>query len=79
MLKTSISDYEKSSVVTYPFYFINRQSVHKTYCMQRIKKILMREVFPAIALNQYFPVFHYIVDNKLVFYIITFNISLTIN
>ena len=24
MLETSMSDYEKSSVVTYPFYFINR-------------------------------------------------------
>ena len=53
MLKTSMSDYEKSSVVTYPFYFINRQSIHKTHRMQRIKKILMREVFPAIALNIY--------------------------
>ena len=51
MLKTSMSDYEKSSMVTYPFYFINRQSIHKTNCMQRIKKILMREVFPAIALK----------------------------
>ena len=51
MLKTSMSDYEKSSVVTYPFYFINRQSIHKTNCMQIIKKILMREVFPAIALK----------------------------
>ena len=46
-----MSDYEKSSVVTYPFYFINRQSIHKTNCMQRIKKILMREVFSAIALG----------------------------
>ena len=52
MLKTSMSDYEKSSVVTYPFYFINRQSILKTNCVQRIKKILMREVFPAIALNK---------------------------
>ena len=51
MLKTSMSDYEKSSMVTYPFYFINRKSIHKTNCMQKIKKILMREVFPAIALN----------------------------
>ena len=51
MLVTSMSDYEKSSAVTYPFYFINRQSMHKTICMQRIKKILMREVFPAIALK----------------------------
>ena len=51
MLKTSMSDYEKSSVVTYPFYFINRQSIHKTNCMQRIKKVLMWVVFPAIALN----------------------------
>ena len=51
MLKTSMSDYEKSSMVTYPFYFINRQSIHKTNCMQRIKNILMREVFPAIALK----------------------------
>ena len=50
-MKTSMSDYEKSSVVTYPFYFINRQSIHKTNCMQRIKQILMREIFPAIALN----------------------------
>ena len=40
MLKTSMSDYEKSSMVTYPFYFINRQSIHKTHCMQRIKKDL---------------------------------------
>ena len=52
MLKTSMSDYEKSSVVAYHFYFINRQSIHKTNCMQRLKKILMREVFPAIALNR---------------------------
>ena len=51
ILKTSISDYEKSSVVTYLFYFINRHSIHKRNCMQRIKKILMREVFPAIALK----------------------------
>ena len=51
MLKTSMSDYEKSSVVIYPFYFINLQSIHKTNCMQRIKKILMREVIPAIALK----------------------------
>ena len=51
MLKTSMSDYEKLSVVTYPFYFINRQSIHKTNCVQRIKKILMREVFLAIALK----------------------------
>ena len=51
MLKTSMSDYEKSSLVTYPFYFINLQSIHNEKCMQRIKKILMREVFPAIALK----------------------------
>ena len=44
-------DYEKASVVTYLFYFINWQSIHKINCMQRIKKILMREVFPAIALK----------------------------
>ena len=41
--------YEKSSLVTYPFYFINRQPILKTNCLQIIKKILMREVFPAIA------------------------------
>ena len=112
MLKTSMSDYEKSSMETYPFYFINRQSIHsdfiwpfltpymgvipnpkmvfifpiscilvlifpffmvyfpkcagkgsftksqikslihKTIFMQRIKKILMRKVFPAIALDK---------------------------
>ena len=51
MLKTSMSDYEKSSVVTYPFYYINRQSIHKTNCMQRIRKIVMWEVFLAIALK----------------------------
>ena len=51
MLKTSLSDYEKSSVVTHPFYFINGHSIQYTNCMQRIKKILMREVFPAIALK----------------------------
>ena len=50
-----MSDYEKSSKVTYPFYYINRQSIHNTNCMQRIKKILMQEVFSAIALkNQIF-------------------------
>ena len=53
MLKTSMWYYEKSSVVTYPFYFINWQSIHKTSCMQRIKKILMWEVLPAIALKKY--------------------------
>ena len=52
MLKTSMSDFEKSSAVTYPFYFINRQSMNKTNCMQRIKRILMPEVFPAIALKK---------------------------
>ena len=46
-----MSDYEKSSVVTYPFYFINLQSIHKTNCVQRIKKILMREVFPELPLS----------------------------
>ena len=51
MLKTSMSDYEKSSEVTYPFYIINRQAIHKTNCMQIIKKILKREVFPAIPLK----------------------------
>ena len=45
-------DYEKLSVVTYPFYFINWQSIHKTNCMQTIKMILMWEVLPAIALNK---------------------------
>ena len=52
MLKTSMWDYEKLSGVTYPFYFINWQSIHKTHCMQTIKKILMWEVLPAIALNK---------------------------
>ena len=52
MLKTSMRDYEKLSVVTYPFYFINGQSIHKTNCMQTIKKILMWEVLPAIAHNK---------------------------
>ena len=51
MPKTSMSDYEKLSAVTYPFYFLNGQSIHNTKCMQRIKKILMWEVFPAIALK----------------------------
>ena len=37
MLKTSMCDYEKFSVVTYPFYFINGQFIHKTNCLQRIK------------------------------------------
>ena len=50
MLKTSMWDYEKSSMVTYPFYLINWQALHKTSCMQRIKKILVWEVLPAIAL-----------------------------
>ena len=38
-------------MVTYPFYSINRQSIHRIKGMQRIKKILMWEVLPAIALN----------------------------
>ena len=42
-------DYEK---LTYPFYFINWQSIHKANCMQTIKKMLMWEVLPAIALNK---------------------------
>ena len=45
-------DYEKMIVVAYPFYFINWQSIHKTNCMETIKKILMWEVLPAIALNK---------------------------
>ena len=46
-------DYEKVSMVTYPFYFVNWQSIHKTNCMQSIKKISMWEVLPAIALKQF--------------------------
>ena len=46
-------DYEKLSVVTYPFYFINWQSIHKANSMQTIKKMLMWEVLPAIALNKF--------------------------
>ena len=57
-----MSDNEKSSVVTYPFYFINRQSIHKTNCMQRIKKIFMREVFPAIALNRKYQILIFDLD-----------------
>ena len=49
MLQTSMWDYEKSSVVTYTSYFINGQAIHKTSCMQRIKKKLMLKVLPAIA------------------------------
>ena len=45
-------DYEILSVVTYPFYFINWKSIHKANCMQTIKKMLMWEVLPAIALNK---------------------------
>ena len=45
-------DYEKSSVVTYPFYIINCQSIHKTSCMQRIKKILMWKVYLAPVKTQ---------------------------
>ena len=45
-------DYEKLSLVTYPLYYINWQSIHKTNCMRTIKKILMWDVLPAIALNK---------------------------
>ena len=45
-------DYEKLSLVTYPLYYINWQSIHTTSCMRTIKKILMWEVLPAIALNK---------------------------
>ena len=45
-------DYEKLSLVTYPLYYINWLSIHKTNCMQTIKKILMWEVLPTIALNK---------------------------
>ena len=45
-------DYEKLSLVTYPFYFKNWQSIHKTNCMQTIKKILMWEVLPSITHNK---------------------------
>ena len=45
-------DYEKLSLVTYPLYYINWQSIHKTNCMRTIKKILMWEVLLAIALNK---------------------------
>ena len=44
--------YEKLSVVTYPFYFINWQPILKTKYLQTIKKILMWGVLPAIALNK---------------------------
>ena len=47
-----MSDYEKKSEVTYPFYFINWQSIHNSNCMHKIKKILMRKVFPVIALKE---------------------------
>ena len=56
-----MSDYEKSSAVTYAFYFINRQSIHKTNCMQKIKNILMREVFPTIALNKTYSICLFVV------------------
>ena len=45
-------DYEKLSVVTYLFYFINWQSILQLNCMQTIKTILMWEVLPAITLNK---------------------------
>ena len=45
MLKTSIWDFEKLSMVTYLFYFINWQSMHKTYRMQRLEHISIWEVF----------------------------------
>ena len=44
-------DYEKNEPGVISFFFINLQSIHKINCMQRIKKILMWEVLPAIALN----------------------------
>ena len=43
---------EKLSLVTYPLYNINWQSIHKTNCMRTSKKILMWEGLPAIALNK---------------------------
>ena len=52
MLKTSIWDYKKLSVVTYPFYFIYWQYTHKTNCMQRIKKVfLCWKCYPQLPLN----------------------------
>ena len=42
-------DYEKLSMVAYPFYFRNWQSIHKTNCMRSINKILMWEVLPIIV------------------------------
>ena len=38
MLVTSMSDYEKSSAVTFPFYFINRQSIHKKTVCKELKR-----------------------------------------
>ena len=51
MLKTSMRDYEKFTMVTYPFYFINRQSMHKTNCMQSFENISMWEEFSSICYN----------------------------
>ena len=48
-----MSGNEKSSVVIYPFYFINWQSIHKANCMQRIKKILIWELLPVIAFKTF--------------------------
>ena len=50
MLKTSMSDYEKIERGDYPFYFINRQTIPKTNCMQRIKNILMQEALKSYPL-----------------------------
>ena len=50
--KTSMWDYENSSVVTYPFYFINWHYIlKKTNCMQIIKKKFYAGRLPAIALK----------------------------
>ena len=51
-------DNEKLKEVTDPFYFINWQSVHKTNCMQRIKKILMWEELLTIVLKFMEPAFN---------------------
>ena len=63
-----MSDYEKSSVVTYSFYFINRQSIHKTNRMQIIKKILCGKYFAQLLLSTHGPKLAYcaIFLNKLV-------------
>ena len=55
---------KKLSTVTYPFYFINGEPVHKINCMQSIEHISTTELFSSIIIVMFY---QYAVDTHVIF------------